>query len=103
MELIKIEDGTLAPEFASTLAEFERYAKWLEDKRKTIKKGLLEVMELSGAVRLESDELIITYIAETDRETFDSKAFRKDNPDLYDKYVSISKVRPSIRIKLKEE
>ena len=36
-------------------------------------------------------------------ETFDSKTFRKDHPDLYDEYVSISMVKASVRMKVVSE
>ena len=40
--------------------------------------------------------------AETERETFDSKQFKADMPELYDEYVKFSKVKPSVRIKVEE-
>lgn len=58
-------------------------------------------MEQNGVVKIDTDEVLINYIPSTIRETFDSKAFEDDFPDLYDHYVKMSKVKPSVRIKVK--
>ncbi len=101
--LIRMEDGfaVLLPSVSAMLAEFERQAKAIEEKQKELKKRILAEMEAHGILSLETDELSITYVAPTSRESFDSKAFRKDNPDLYDDYVKISTVSASVRMKVK--
>ena len=102
--LIRIEQNTalLNPEVSSQLAEFERMANEIKDQQKKLKDKILAEMEEYGILKIETDELTISYIAESSRETFDSKAFRKDNPDLYDEYVKIGTVSASVRMKLKE-
>ena len=47
------------------------------------------------------DDLVINYVAPTDRIAFDSARFKKENPDMYDEYLKISPVKSSIRIKVK--
>lgn len=103
-KLIRIEQDTalLNPAVSSKLAEFERMAKEIKAKQDELKQKILEEMELHGLIKVETDELTITYVAPTSRETFDSKAFRKDNPDLYDEYVKITDVSASVRMKVKE-
>ena len=103
-KLIRMEQNTalLNPEVSSKLAEFERMAKEIKAKQDELKQKILEEMENNGILKIETDELIINYIAPTSRETFNSKAFRKDNPDLYDEYVKISTVSASVRMKVKE-
>lgn len=102
-KLIRVENGNivLMPSASAMLAEFERQAKEIEAKQKELKKRILDEMEANGILSIDTDELTITYVAPTSRETFDSKAFRKDNPDLYDEYVKISTVSASVRMKLK--
>lgn len=104
MELITIKDNTaiLSPTSAQLIARFEKQAKYIEEQHKALKKRIQEEMEQKGIIKLETDDLTINYIASTDRESFDSKAFRKEHADLYDEYVKISPVKPSVRIKLKE-
>ena len=102
-KLIRIENenAVLMPSASAMLAEFERQVKEIEAKQKELKQRILEEMEANGILKVETDELTISYVAPTSRESFDSKAFRKDNPDLYDEYVKISQVSASVRMKLK--
>lgn len=103
MELIKVygEAAILDGTTAKHIAEFEKMAKDIKAKEDELKKAILAEMESKGIIKLETDELTISYVAATDRETFDSKKLRTDNPDLYDEYIRMSTVKPSIRIKLK--
>ena len=103
-KLIRIEQNTalLRPDVSSKLADFERIAKDIKAKQDELKQRILEEMEEHGLLKIETDELTITYVAPTSRESFDSKAFRKDNPDLYDEYITISPVKSQVRMKVKE-
>ena len=85
-EMIVYEGNTalLNPVVAEHLAEFERMAKTIKAKQDELKQKILEEMESKGIVSIKSPELTISYVAPTTRETFDSKTFRKDHPDLYD-------------------
>ena len=58
-------------------------------------------MEQKNIIKIDTPELAITYVADTTKETFDSKLFREQNPDLFDAYVKITPVKSSIRIKIK--
>ena len=102
-QLIRIENNNavLMHSASAMLAEFERQVKAIEAKQDELKKRIKEEMEANGILSLETDELSITYVAPYPKESFDSKAFRKDNPDLYDNYVKISKVSASVRLKVK--
>ena len=104
-ELIVYENNTalLNRDVAVKLAEFERMAKEVKSKQDELKQKILEEMESKGIVSIKSPELTISYVAPTTRETFDSKTFRKDHPDLYDEYVSISTVKASVRMKVVSE
>lgn len=103
MNLIKIENGSavLDPKTVSKIVEFERMIKDLKEAEEELKNGIMEEMERKNIIKLETDELVINYIAPTDRETFDSKSFRKDHADLYDEYIRMTRVKPSVRIKLR--
>ena len=101
-ELIVFEGKTalLNPEVSFKLAEFERVVKEFKAKEEELKQRILEEMESKGILSIKSPELTISYVAPTSRETFDSKTFRKDHPDLYDEYVNISLVKASVRMKI---
>lgn len=91
----------LDPQVSSAIAEYERTIDYLKGKVDAIKKTILEEMEKNGIIKIETDDVVITYIASTERETFDSKTFRKDHSDLYDDYIKMSPVKASIKIKVK--
>lgn len=100
MIIYKDENPILNPETARLFADYERRMKELKEQEEIIKEAILKEMEAKGVIKLESEEIKISYIAPTDRETFDSKKFRSDNPDLYDEYVKITPVKASLRVKV---
>ena len=101
--LVRVEEdkAVLMPSASAMLAEFERQVKAIKAKQDELKQRILAEMEAHGILKIETDELTITYVAPASRETFDSKAFRKDNPDLYDEYVRMTDVSASVRMKVK--
>lgn len=103
MELIKVENeiGILDTEVSKKVAEFEKAIKEIKEKEEELKQNILSEMENKNILKLETDDLMITYIAPAERETFDSKKFREENSDLYDEYVKFSPVKSSIRVKVK--
>lgn len=102
MELVKLNNElALEPQESEYIADLlERY-NTINDELNNIKASLLTMMEQKGIKKLENDALVITYVAETYRETFNSRAFRKDHEELYNDYIEMSTVKPSVRIKLK--
>lgn len=103
MELIKIENGLsiLDEEASKKIAEFERQIKEIKAKEDEIKQAILEEMEAKNIIKIDTDDLMISYVAPSDRETFNSKAFKEEHQDLYDEYVNMTPVKSSIRIKVK--
>lgn len=83
------------------LCTLEKEIKRLSDLRDNLKNNLLEEMEKREIIRLESDTVTVTRLLPTTRETFDSKKFREDNPELYDEYVKFTPVKSSLRVKVK--
>ena len=104
MGLIKFANGNsiLDIETSNTIAYFERKLKEIKEQEENLKEAIKAEMEAKGILKIEDETngMTITYVAPTTREAFDSKQFKKDNPDLYDEYVKISPVKSSIRIKL---
>ena len=103
MELIKIENDIVLA--TDQLVNEALEIKYLEEKLKAKKDNLtltlLEEMKAKEIKKIETPDVIISYIDETERETLDSKRFRTENPDLYDEYVKFTPVKASIRIKAK--
>ena len=104
-ELITRENGiiVLDAETSGKIAGFERQMKAIKEQEDLLKDAIRCEMEAKGLLKIDDEinGMSITYVAETCRETFDSKKFKADNPDLYDEYIRMSPVKSSIRIKLK--
>lgn len=103
MELIKIENevAVLDVETSKKVAEFEKAIKSIKTQEDELKQNILKEMESKNIIKLETDDLVINYIAPAERETLDSKKLREEQPDLYDEYVKFSTVKSSIRLKVK--
>ena len=101
--MLQVVEGTavLAEEAVAKIVEFERMAKQIKEAEDKLKAAILKEMEEKNIQSIDSDELKISYVAPTQRETFDTKAFKEDFADLYDEYVKIAPVKASIRIKVK--
>lgn len=103
-ELITIDEaGEVAynEQALQTLAEYESAIKVLTEKEKELKQALLEEMEEKGVIRIDTPAITVTYIEPTERETLDSKALKAEYAGLYDHFVKMTKVKSSIRIKVK--
>lgn len=104
MQMIKSEHGVsvLNPSVGARIAAYERMSKSLKDKLDELKGAILAEMVANGVIKLETEEVTITYIAPTDKESFDSKAFKAADPDTYDSYVRMVPVKASLRVKVKD-
>lgn len=100
-DIIRIENGHLAAQTVEYIRAIEARMKKEKEEYDAFKAELLQAMEQNGVVKIDTDEVLINYVAATNRETFDSKAFKADMPDLYNEYVKFSEVKPSVRIKVK--
>ena len=94
-------DVTFSEEVCKKIISLEKQAKEIEKKQDIMKNEILEAMQECGVLKLDNEFLKIAFIPEHDAEKFDSKTFKEENPDVYDMYAKITKVKPSIRITLK--
>lgn len=101
MNEIILQNNNINADAENKIISIEKEISRLKTVQDELKKSLLAEMEAKGLIKVETDNLVISYIAPSDRETFDSKKLREDNPDLYDEYIKISPVKSSIRIKVK--
>lgn len=103
MNLIKVENETalLNADVSKKIAEFEKQIKAIKEQEDILKQEILSEMEVKGIIKIETDDLMISYVAPFDKETFDSKKFKAEHQDMYDDYVKMTSVKSSIRLKLK--
>jgi predicted phage-related endonuclease len=63
---------------------------------------LLAEMEKQGIMSFETDNIKLTYIPQVERVSVDSGKLKKLYPQVYGNCTKITKVKPSLRIKVKE-
>lgn len=100
-ELLIAENGLITSETSEKIKTLVKTIKELKETEETLRASLLTEMESRGILKLEDDNVSITYKAAYDKESFDSKQFMIEHADLYDQYVKISTCKPSLLIKVK--
>lgn len=94
-------DVTFSKEVCEKIASLEKQAKEIKKQQDSMKNEILDAMQKNGVIKIDNEFLKIAFVPEHDAEKFDSKKFKEENPDIYDMYAKISKVKPSIRITVK--
>ena len=92
---------SISSDVIQKIISLEKMAREVKAARDELTAQILAEMDARDVIKFESDELILTRVPATERETFDAKAFREDFPELYDDYVKMSPVKSSLRIKVK--
>ena len=93
----------LRPDYIAFIENCEKQIQELKKAQEKYKNLLIEKMGENNIKKIDTDLFIVTYIDSTTRESFDSKTFQKENKELYDEYITITEVKPQVRIKLKGE
>ena len=101
--MVKLENGEygLVSDAINTIVEIEKQIKDLKALQDSYKENLLKEMEENNVLKVDTEELSISYVAPSTRETLDSKKLKEDLPDIYDLYVIFTDVKSSLRIKVK--
>lgn len=100
--LVKKEDKYIfKPKNSAKIVDLLTQYSCVEQELKSIKEEILAEFLKNDIKSIETDDLIITVKDSYTKETFDSKKFRKDNEELYNKYINITKVKESLLIKCK--
>lgn len=94
-------DIIVPEEVCERIISLEKQAKEIKKQQDSMKAEILDAMQKYGVLKLDNEFLKIAFVPEHDAERFDSKTFKEENPDIYDSYVKLSKVKPSIRITVK--
>lgn len=93
-DLIKIENDTaiLETKMVKDLITIEQQIKELKKVQDAYKETIRKAMEEKGVIKLtdETTGLTISYIAaQSNLEKFNKEKFQEENPELYDKYVTM--------------
>lgn len=100
-DIIKFVGNELSAQTLQVIVTAEVQADNAVKRRDAIREALLKGMLANGITKIETPELMINFIQGTDRETFDKKRFREENPEIYDDYIEFKPTKDSIRVKLK--
>lgn len=101
--LLTVQDGNvvISPDISAQIAAFESQVKLVTDKEKALKQAIFEEMERHGCIKIDTDDLLINYIPETERESLDTKALKEECPEVYDTYCKLSPVNATLRMKVR--
>lgn len=98
------KNGMLAKltDIERSIVEIKTRLAQAEEQKKSLTEALYQEMDARGVYKLDSPTLSITRIADTTAETFDSKAFRADHPELYGQYLRETQRKGYVKITLKQ-
>lgn len=80
------------------VASLAKQKKELEDQDKKMREELTSLMDQYGIKNVDNDFVKITYKAASTRTSVDSTKLKKEQPDIYNKYLKTSNVKPSVVI-----
>lgn len=107
-EIYEPKQLEIAESLKAQLIEAEQVIKQIDLQKKAaeenagkLRQALLEAMREQDVKSFEDDNIKITYIAPTTRETIDSARLKKELPEVAEQYKKISNVKDSVRITLK--
>lgn len=86
----------------ATLYALGKKIKELTDEYETLKADVLAKMQEHGDKSFDTGNILITYVAPSSRESFDSKKFKEENAELYGKYMKQSETKPSLKLTLRK-
>lgn len=85
------------------IINIEREQKRADERKKQLQEILKIAMERSGTLSLKTDRVSITYKKASTSTRFDSKRFKEEQAELYNKYLTTTDVKASVLIKIKNE
>lgn len=84
-----------------TLCAIGARIKTLQEEYDRIKGEVLAKMIENGDKSFDTGKLLVTVIAASVRQSFDSKTFKKDHPEEYEKYIKESKTSESLKLTIR--
>lgn len=100
-EVEQAEIPYMIVEKTTRLKELDAQIKLLTQEQDEIKAELLKQMVTDKAKSYDTGDVLVTYIAPSSRESFDSKKFKTEHPDIYQKYLKESKTKESLKITIR--
>lgn len=102
--LIPTDDKSLVPmQLVNTIIGIEEELSSLTEIQKEYKEKLKAAMRENGVKSWDAGRLRVSYTPSSQSNSFDTKKFQQDNPELYKKYLKTSIKADSIRVTIKED
>ena len=95
-EVVQFESAV--PDTIKKITALIQLKKELDEQEKQLKQKLVEAMGMYGIKSFENDQIKMTYVAPTTRNTIDSTRLKKDHPDIVEQYSKTSNVSASVRV-----
>mgnify|MGYP003303975891 CR=1 FL=1 len=89
------------PETIGKITTLIKLKKQMDEQEKQLKEQLVKAMEFYGIKAFENEVIKMTYVAPTIKTTVDSKALKKDHPDLFAQYTKSSNISAYVKVGLK--
>ena len=96
-----IKHGDLTTKATAVITTCLKNLQRLENEKKMLMDALQGAMEENNVRSFDNEYLKITYIDDTDVETFDKKEFRKDYPAMYDSYIKMTPRKAYVKVTVK--
>lgn len=93
MNSVIVKNGGIPQAVTNAIIALDEEIKNLTAELDEIKAKLLTEMEANHITKIETDELLISYIAPTTRESIDTKALKEECPEVADAYTRFSQSR----------
>lgn len=84
-------------------AQFQSELKTLQENDRKLRDIIVEAMERNGTQSYEDDYVKLTLRKPTERHGLDTKRLKEEEPEIYQKYETITPVKGSVTIKVKGE
>lgn len=102
--LVSTNDKMLIPiQLVNTIIDIEEQASYISEVQKDYKEKLKTVMSEFGVKSWDSGRLRVSYTPCSTNNSFDTKKFQSEHPELYKKYLKAVTKTDSIRITIREE
>lgn len=105
-EIVKVDKETgelyVAKEVIDVIRNLELDKKRIDKEYKEYKNALKSAMEEYGIEKIDSDELLVTYIDGHERISVDTKRLEEQYPKVYMDCLKASDVKPSVRVTVRE-
>ena len=83
------------------IADIIMHMEYEKSQLEEFRKGLYEIMEQHDIKSFCGQHIQLTRVFPTERESFDTRAFKKDYPQIYQEYVKKTSVKGNLKITLK--